>query len=193
MEWPPFRNSSVSSRTTTFYGGSSGPWRVEKHQTVTGDPIKPAARVSVASGGSPLGKFEWALQGVTSNIRYASRAEIGTLEERQPVLDRPEATRAVLIPIRKNAEWWSLAQDQRREIIEARSTHISKGTSYLPAIARKLYHCRDLGEDQPFDFLTWFEFSPADEGVFDELLHFLRSSEEWRFVDREVELRLVRD
>src|SRR2546428_7160638 len=32
--------------------------------------------------------------------------------------------------------------------------------SYLPAIARRLYHCRDLGE--PFDFLTWFEYAPAD-------------------------------
>ncbi len=32
---------------------------------------------------------------------------------------------------------------------------------YLLAVARRLYHCRDLGE--PFDFLTWFEYAPQDE------------------------------
>ena len=26
----------------------------------------------------------------------------------------------------------------------------------LPAIARRLHHCRDLGESEPFDFLTLF-------------------------------------
>jgi len=155
-----------------------------------GAPIEPVSRLDIASGGASAEEFAWVLRGVASNTRYASRAEVGVLHERQPALDRPEATRAVLIPVRKNAGWWALAQDQRREIVEARSRHISKGTSYLPAIARKLYHCRDLGEEQPFDFLTWFEFAPADEGAFDELLHFLRSSEEWQFVDREVELRL---
>jgi hypothetical protein len=183
----------MSSRITTFFGGSSGLWRVEKQHTVIGAPIEPVARVAVVPGGASPRECVWGLRGVTSNTRYASGAEVRTLQERQPALDRPEATRAVLIPIRKNAGWWALAQDQRHEIVEARSRHISKGTSYLPAIARKLHHCRDLGEDQPFDFLTWFEFAPADEGAFDELLHFLRSSEEWRFVDREVELRLVRD
>jgi hypothetical protein len=26
-------------------------------------------------------------------------------------------------------------------------------------VARRLHHCRDLGESEPFDFLTWFEYS----------------------------------
>ena len=61
---------------------------------------------------------------------------------------------------------------------------------YLPRVARRLYHCRDLGE--PFDFLTWFEFAPEHEAAFDELTSMLRSREEWTFVDREVEIRLAR-
>ena len=61
---------------------------------------------------------------------------------------------------------------------------------YLPAVARRLLHCRGLGE--PFDFLTWFEFTPADAGAFEELLGRLRATEEWRYVEREVELRLER-
>ena len=44
-----------------------------------------------------------------------------------------------------------------------------------------------------FDFLTWFEFAPDAEPAFDELLAHLRGSEEWRYVVREVEVRLARD
>jgi hypothetical protein len=59
-------------------------------------------------------------------------------------------------------------------------------------VARRLHHCRDLGDAEPFDFLTWFEFAPADGIAFDELLRRLRETEEWRYVEREVELRLRR-
>ena len=45
---------------------------------------------------------------------------------------------------------------------------------------------------EPFDFLTWFEFAPADEPAFDRLLARLRATREWDFVEREVDVRLVR-
>ena len=60
----------------------------------------------------------------------------------------------------------------------------------LPAVARKLYHSRELGE--PFDFLTWFEYAPAHATAFEDLLAALRATEEWRFVVREVDIRLER-
>jgi hypothetical protein len=63
---------------------------------------------------------------------------------------------------------------------------------YLPAIARRLHHCRDLGTPEPFDFLTWFEFAPEAQSAFDELLAALRATEEWKYIDREVELRATR-
>ena len=50
--------------------------------------------------------------------------------------------------------------------------------------------CRDLGGAEPFDFVTWFEFAPADTGAFNELLAALRASPEWQYVDREVDIRL---
>jgi hypothetical protein len=53
-----------------------------------------------------------------------------------------------------------------------------------------LHHCRDLGGNDPFDFITWFEFAPADTGAFNELLAALRASPEWQYVDREVDIRL---
>src|SRR5207302_1086834 len=127
----------------------------------------------------------------TSNERYVTRAERQLLVAKQPALGRPEAVQAALIPIRKSNAWWELTQDERRELLEERSEHIKTGLRYLPAVARRLYHSRDLGE--PFDFLTWFEFAPERSADFDELVLRLRASEEWKYVDRELDIRLVRD
>ena len=91
-------------------------------------------------------------------MRYTERAEKEQLEAVQAALGRPEATCAALIPIKKSAAWWELTQEERRKIFEDKSHHIAGSLKYLPAIARQLYHCRDLGE--PFDFLTWFEYAP---------------------------------
>jgi hypothetical protein len=130
------------------------------------------------------------LDGVRSNERYVERAERTQLVAVQEDLGRLASRCAVLIPIRKSAAWWALPQDERRAIFEARSHHTEVGLRYLPAIARRLYHSRDLGG--PFDFLTFFEFGEADASAFDDLLGKLRETEEWSYVDREVEIRLRR-
>jgi chlorite dismutase len=130
----------------------------------------------------------WVLCGVTSHARYVTAREKAVLDAVQPGLGRPEASRAALIPIRKSPAWWGLSQDERRAIFEESSHHIRLGLEYIPAVARRLYHGRELGE--PFDFLTWFEFSEASAAAFDTLLGRLRETEEWRFVEREVEIRL---
>jgi len=41
--------------------------------------------------------------------------------------------------------------------------------------------------------LTWFEYAPSDSPAFDELVAALRATEEWAYVDREVDIRVVRD
>lgn len=177
----------------TFAGGVEGAWAVERISPVVGQPLAAVARLSVTEGReapSPGGAI-WRLRAVTSNFRYTNETERAALADLQPDLGRPQATRAALIPIRKTAEWWALAQDRRREIFEERSRHIAIGLGYLPAIARRLYHARDLGE--PFDFLTWFDYAPADAGLFEELVGRLRETEEWRYVEREVDIRLMRE
>jgi len=78
-------------------------------------------------------------------------------------------------------------------IFEERSGHVKTGLKYLPAIARRLHHCRDLSENEPFDFLTWFEYAPSDSRAFEELVAELRGSEEWKYVEREVDIRLLRE
>jgi len=145
----------------------------------------------VEDGAALLSAARWVLRGATSNERYVTRAEHDELARREGPLGRPEATRATLIPITKSAEWWALSQDERRALFEERSRHIAIGLEYLPDIARRLHHGRDLGE--PFDFLTWFEYAPAHAGRFADLVRRLRATPEWSFVEREVEIDLVRE
>ena len=176
----------------TFVGGDDGEWAVEQVDAVRGDSLPSVARVAVGEGRDErrASSSAWILRGVTSNERYVRRDEQQALLERSPALGRVEATAAALIPIRKTAAWWALAQDERRAIFEERSRHVATGLEYLPAVARRLHHSRDLGER--FDFLTWFEFAPADSAAFDQLVSRLRGTEEWSFVEREVDIRMSR-
>ena len=185
----------MNTRVFSFIGGESGPWRVIKFNPIIGEPLAGVKRLSTIPGAEarlPEGAT-WQLRGVISNERYVTRAEHDLLVAKQPPLGRPQASYAALIPIRKSAAWWGLAQDERRRIFEESSKHVATGINYLPAIARRLHHCRDVGEDEPFDFLTWFEFQPSDASAFDELVVQLRATEEWEYVEREIDIRLERD
>lgn len=174
-----------------FIGGTSGQWKITKIETVIGSPIEPVTHLNIQpSSLTTQSNGIWTLKGFTSNVRYAEKAEREKLLASQSDLGRPLATCAALIPIRKTETWWSMAQDERRKIFEAKSHHTETGLKYMPAIARKLYHCRDIG--QPFDFLTWFEYAPEDSDNFEELVKALRETEEWKYVDREIDIRLVK-
>jgi chlorite dismutase len=175
----------------TFVAGHSGLWRIDSIESPSTSSLVRAPFLAVLDGhvGLPEGSA-WALRGVTSHQRYTERVEAETLRSIQAGLGRPEATHASLIPIKKSDAWWELAQDERRAIFESRSHHIGASMKYLPAIARRLYHARELGE--PFDFLTWFEYAPEHSEAFDELVSMLRATEEWRYVEREVHVKLSR-
>ena len=181
---------------TTFRGGQSGAWRVVSQAAVKGAGLLPTPALSIVDAESialPIlpSQTSWRLAGVASHLRYTERSEKDQLVAIQAGLGRAEATCAALIPIRKSQAWWDLTQEERRQIFEDKSRHIADSLKYLPAIARQLYHCRDLGE--PFDFLTWFEYDPANAALFEELVAMLRATEEWTYVEREVDLRLERE
>jgi hypothetical protein len=172
-----------------FSGGTRGAWKVVRQSAIKGAGLDAVACIDRGAKADP--GAAWVLSGVTSNLRYTNASEKKVLDATPSVLAKPGATRAALIPITKSAAWWAMAQDERRAVLEDKSRHIAIGSDYLAVVSRQLVHCRD----QPgalFDFLTWFEFTPADEGRFDELLEKLRATPEWGFVDREVELRLER-
>ncbi|TFC33016.1 chlorite dismutase family protein [Cryobacterium sp. TMT2-14] len=181
-----------------FTAGDAGQWRIDRIIAVTGDGLPAAARLLIRegaaedeswlSGSSATDAPGWTLRGTVSHQRYTTAAELAELTARSPALGRPGATVASFIPITKSKEWWELAQDERRQIFEETSHHIRRSMNSLPAVARRLHHSRDGGG--PFDFLTWFEYAPESVADFDELLDELRSTEEWIFVEREVEVRL---
>jgi hypothetical protein len=187
--------TSAPSRAFTIIGGDSGPWSVVSQHTLAGAPIAHVAGVDVVPG---MGTHNaphaaWTLRGVATNDRYTTRAEKAELVGRQAPIGRAQATRAALILLRKTTAWWSLAQDERRAILEEQSHHIAIGLGFLPAIARRLLHCRDTGTDEPFDFLGFLDFAPADEAAFDDMLGQLRATHEWSFYDREIDIRLSKD
>jgi hypothetical protein len=176
----------------SFVAGDTGEWRIERISAVIGESLPDASRLGRIERDqfTAAPEARWVLDGVRSNERYLTRSEKEQLARVQEGLGRPSSTRAALIPIRKSAAWWALAQDERRAIFEESSHHVAVGLRYLPGVARRLYHCRELGG--PFDFLTWFEYGPADASAFEELVGALRDTEEWKYVEREVDLRLSR-
>ena len=185
----------MNPRLFAFSGGDRGPWRVVQTKAVVGEPLVAAIRLDVVAGLGAASDSQacWTLRGITSNDRYVVREEKSQLVGVQECIGRPGSTCAALIPLRKSAAWWALTQDERRHVFEEQSRHVKIGLQYLPAIARRLHHCRDLSENEPFDFLTWFEYAPVHEAAFNALVSELRASPEWAYVDREVDIRLVRE
>lgn len=179
-----------SSPFISFVGASSGTWQVLSVKAIKGETLPTVKAIQVLKGQEPiyLDVHEWVLKAFISNLRYTERSEKAALDASSIPLGNPSHTMAALIPIKKTKDWWAMTQEERRAIFETKSQHIAKSMPYLPYVSRQLHHCRDLGE--AFDFLTWFEFSPEHVDKFESLLKILRETEEWDFVEREVEIRL---
>jgi len=90
-----------------FIGGQRGPWKVTAMSEYRGAGLATVERVDIVNGeqAPAVGGTGWTSAGFTSNVRYATGAEIKELRARQQGLGRPEATIAMLIPIRKSAKW----------------------------------------------------------------------------------------
>lgn len=185
----------MTTRLFSFVGGDTGFWRVTTMNAIAGEPLPAARRLEITSGPEiPSGpQAAWILHGITSNERYVDREEKSRIVAKLLGLGRPEATCAALISIRKKAAWWALTQEERLGIFKEQSHHTQIGLRHFPTLARRLHHCRDLSEHEPFDFLTWFEYEPAQEAAFNKLVAELRAAEEWKYVEREVDIRLVRE
>ena len=153
----------ANPRVTSFLGGSEGEWAVTSQTTLTGEPIENITRVAIVTGSlATSDTATWILRGAFTHDRYTTRPEKTELVSKQAPIGRPEATRSALILLRKNAEWWSFTQEERREILEEQSHHIAIGMRYLPAVARRLLHCRDFATQEPFDFLGFLDFAPEE-------------------------------
>jgi hypothetical protein len=127
--------TTVNTRLFHFIAGRTGAWIVERSTCICGDPLPWAPRLAVTADGVPDSPEAgpWSLRGITSNERYVTRAEKIALAAKQEGLGRAKATHAALIPIRKNAAWWAMTQDERRHILEEQSQATTPLTS-LPGL-----------------------------------------------------------
>ena len=183
---------TTGNKIISFKGGTGGQWNITSMNTLAGIPLEKAQKLHITTNGHAdiSTPATWTLKAFISNLRYTTRAEKTDLDKRNRGLGLPEYNCSALIPIKKSDEWWLLTQDERRKIFEEDSRHIQISAGYLSAISRQLHHCRDLGE--AFDFITWFEFSSEHIDQFNELTERLRKTEEWKYVVREIDIRLER-
>jgi chlorite dismutase len=63
----------------------------------------------------------------------------------------------VVVPIRKDAEWWLMPQDTRSSMMKE---HTDATVLYLKTVKRKLYHSSGLDD---LDFITYFETARLDD------------------------------
>ncbi len=147
--------------------------------------IESEARIAPARGN---------LGGLTGHVLYTDEEPRRTLGAASASESGPSA---VLIPIRKSAQWWAMAQDERSRCFHGKGEtkgHYAIGLDYAPKIFRRLYHARYLPGAE-WDFLTYFEFPSESADIFRKLLGELRDPQlnpEWAFVERELEVWLTK-
>ncbi len=111
-------------------------------------------------------ELEYTISGVTKGLNYApsfpdllEKLKAGKYEGEPPQY-------AIMIPIRKNAQWWNLSKEDRVAMLKE---HTLPTLDYLKTIKRKLYHSTGLSD---VDFLTIFETN--DLVAFNDLVIALR-------------------
>ncbi|MDN5942123.1 MAG: chlorite dismutase family protein [Nitrospira sp.] len=83
---------------------------------------------------------------------------------------------AIVVPIRKSAEWWGLNQDRRAAMMQE---HTEATLPYLKTVKRKLYHSSGLDD---LDFITYFETSNLED--FHSLVLALEKVKEFQYTLR---------
>lgn len=78
----------------------------------------------------------------------------------------------IVIPIRKDADWWALSQEQRAVMMQE---HTEASMPYHKTVKRKLYHSTGLDD---LDFITYFETSRLED--FQSLILALEKVKEFR-------------
>lgn len=152
--------------------------------------IESSRRLTAADPMPPL-----LFSGVTQHLQYTDAPQRRDLQtDAAKELPPSPQTITVIIPIRKSAAWWDLAQDERNAFFRKSAAcegHTSIGLKYAQRIFRRLYHCRYLESAPAFDFITYFEFP---EELTDDFIHLVRmlrdvnQNPEWAYVDAEAEI-----
>lgn len=104
------------------------------------------------------------LVGMTKDLNYISKDKSPNLNAGLTGATYRDATPryAFVIPVKKNADWWNLTDEQRLKEMEI---HTLPTLANLVNVKRKLYHSTGLDDT---DFITYFE--TADLGAFNNLM-----------------------
>lgn len=104
------------------------------------------------------------LVGMTKDLNYITKDKSPNLNAGLIGATYSDATPryAFVIPVKKNADWWNLTDEQRLKEME---THTLPTLANLVNVKRKLYHSTGLDDT---DFITYFE--TADLGAFNNLM-----------------------
>ena len=104
------------------------------------------------------------LVGMTKALDYITKDKSPNLNAGLTGATYSDATPryAFVIPVKKNADWWNLTDEQRLKEME---THTLPTLANLVNVKRKLYHSTGLDDT---DFITYFE--TADLGAFNNLM-----------------------
>lgn len=104
--------------------------------------------------GTGLGQhldLEYTISGVTKGLNYAPDFPDLLAQLQETAYEGDPSTYAIMIPIRKDAEWWNLSKEDRVALMKE---HTIPTVAYLKTVKRKLYHSTGLSD---VDFLTIFE------------------------------------
>lgn len=104
------------------------------------------------------------LVGMTKDLNYITKDKSPNLNAGLIGATYSDATPryAFVIPVKKNADWWNLTDEQR---LKEMDTHTLPTLANLVNVKRKLYHSTGLDDT---DFITYFE--TADLGAFNNLM-----------------------
>ncbi len=94
--------------------------------------------------------------GLTKKLNYVPKfpEELKTELKTPPPQGSPYV---VVVPVKKDAEWWITGQDARTAMMKE---HTDATVAYLKTVRRKLYHASGLDD---LDFITYFETAKLDD------------------------------
>jgi chlorite dismutase len=98
------------------------------------------------------------LNGLTKKVNYVPGfPEAVRNDLKAPTEDPGPKPYAIVIPIRKDAEWWAFDQEKRTALM---LEHTAAALPYLKTVKRKLYHSSGLDD---VDFITYFETAKMED------------------------------
>ncbi|HEY7130591.1 MAG TPA: chlorite dismutase family protein, partial [Nitrospira sp.] len=116
------------------------------------------------------------MHGLTKKANYVPGFPDDMKADLKAASDAGPKPYAIVIPIRKSADWWALDQNARAAMMKE---HTEAALPYHKTVKRKLYHSTGLDD---VDFITYFETSKLED--FHSLILSLEKVKEFQYTRR---------